>query len=285
MAIIIAVTNHKGGVGKTTTVANTGAGLVRKSKKMHVLVIDLDPQSNLTQNLFPHERRDYKGQTTIAQVLGGAAIIDDAIVPTSIKGLDLVPSHIDLFEQEPNIQNGAGAVLGLHSALSRSDVLNKYDFILIDCPPNLGTFMTNALYAASHVIIPIEASNRFALDGIQSLFKKVNDVNVFKQGTKTQTLGYLITRCDMRTNIAKTMTTAIRQAFGDLVFRTAIRSNTDFDKAIMLNKTIFQQDLRASGASDYSDVASEIIERLKFKLPSPELVVQKEGTEREVPVT
>ena len=175
--------------------------------------------------------------------------------------------------------------MGLHSALSRSDVLNKYDFILIDCPPNLGTFMTNALYAASHVIIPIEASNRFALDGIQSLFKKVNDVNVFKQGTKTQTLGYLITRCDMRTNIAKTMTTAIRQAFGDLVFRTAIRSNTDFDKAIMLNKTIFQQDLRASGASDYSDVASEIIERLKFKLPSPELVVQKEGTEREVPVT
>ncbi|HBP88631.1 MAG TPA: hypothetical protein DD706_13135, partial [Nitrospiraceae bacterium] len=69
------------------------------------------------------------------------------------------------------------------------------------------------------------------------------------------------------------------------VFRTAIRSNTDFDKAIMLNKTIFQQDLRASGASDYSDVASEIIERLKFKLPSPELMVQKEGTEREVPVT
>lgn len=261
MGTIVAISTHKGGVGKTTTAANLAAGIARAGKK-RVLVVDADPQANLTATLFPHERRDYKGQTTLAQVLGGAALLDEAIVETTTKNLDLIPSHIDLFEQEGYIQNTPRALLGLDAAFKQSALLANYEMVLIDCPPNLGTFMSNALYAAHYVIVPVAAGDKYALDGLKSLQSKIHQVNVVKTDRKTELLGYLLTRCDMRTNVAKTIVKTMRDTFGDLVFKTIIRENTEFGKAIMVNKTIFQQELRASGAEDYAGLAAEVTTRV-----------------------
>lgn len=122
--------------------------------------------------------------------------------------------------------------------------------------------MSNALYAAHHVIVPVGAGDKYALDGLRSLQTKIGQVNVVKTDRKTELLGYLLTRCDMRTNVAKTIVKTMRDTFGEQVFKTAIRENTEFGKAIMVNKTIFQQELRASGAEDYASLAAEVIARL-----------------------
>ncbi len=261
--IIVAIATHKGGVGKTTTAANLAAGIAR-SGKTRVLVVDADPQANLTATLFPHERRDYKGQTTLAQVMADKALLDEAIVETTTKHLDLIPSHIDLFEQEGYIQNTPRALLGFDAAFKKSALLSGYDIVLIDCPPNLGTFMSNSLYAANYVIVPVAAGDKYALDGLRSLQNKITQVNVVKTepGKKTELLGYLLTRCDMRTNVAKTIVKSLRDTFGPSVFKTVIRENTEFGKAIMFNKTIFQQELRASGAEDYGSLAAEVLTRI-----------------------
>jgi chromosome partitioning protein len=265
---IVAISSHKGGVGKTTTAANLAAGIARMGKK-RVLVVDVDPQANLTATLFPHERREYKGAITLAQVLGGTAVLDDAIVETTTKNLDLIPSHIDLFEQEGYIQNTPRALLGLDAAFKQSALLSRYFVCLLDCPPNLGTFMSNALYAAHHVIVPVAAGDKYALDGLRSLQTKIGQVNVVKTDRKTGLLGYLLTRCDMRTNVAKTIVKTMRDTFGEQVFKTVIRENTEFGKAIMVNKTIFQQELRASGAEDYASLAAEVIARLALDHSGP----------------
>ncbi|MCS6325586.1 MAG: ParA family protein [Nitrospira sp.] len=250
-------------MGKTTTAANLAAGIAR-SGKTRVLVVDADPQANLTATLFPHERRDYKGQTTLAQVMADKALLDEAIVETTTKHLDLIPSHIDLFEQEGYIQNTPRALLGFDAAFKKSALLSGYDIVLIDCPPNLGTFMSNSLYAANYVIVPVAAGDKYALDGLRSLQNKITQVNVVKTepGKKTELLGYLLTRCDMRTNVAKTIVKSLRDTFGPSVFKTVIRENTEFGKAIMFNKTIFQQELRASGAEDYGSLAAEVLTRI-----------------------
>jgi chromosome partitioning protein len=276
VGIICAISTHKGGVGKTTTAANLAAGLARAGKGKKVLVVDADPQANLTGTLFPHERRDYKGQTTLAQVLGGAALLDEAIVETTTKNLDLIPSHIDLFEQEGYIQNTPRALLGLDAAFKQSALLANYEIVLIDCPPNLGTFMSNALYAANYVIVPVAAGDKYALDGLRSLQNKIQQVNVVKTERKTELLGYLLTRCDMRTNVAKTIVKSMRDTFGDQVFKTIIRENTEFGKAIMVNKTIFQQELRASGAEDYAGLAAEVMARVS-KANKKEAALEREA--------
>jgi len=286
MPVIIAIGTHKGGVGKTTTTANLAAGIAR-SNRARVLVVDADPQANLTATIFPHERRDYKGQTTLAQVFGGQAVLDEAIVETTTKHLDLIPSHIDLFEQESYIQGTPRALLGFDAAFKQSALLANYELVLIDCPPNLGTFMSNALYAADYVIVPVAAGDKYALDGLRSLQNKISQVNVVKTDQKTELLGYLLTRCDMRTNVAKTIVKTMRDTFGPQVFKTVIRENTEFGKAIMFNKTIFQQELRASGAEDYAALAGEVMARLaktKKKEAVPE-VVNTETTSEVVEVS
>ncbi|HBR49021.1 MAG TPA: hypothetical protein DEA71_02940, partial [Nitrospira sp.] len=258
-------------------------GLARSSKGKKYLVVDADPQANLTATLFPHERRDYKGQTTLAHVLGGTAVLDEAIVETSTKNLDLIPSHIDLFEQESYIQGTPRALLGLDAAFRQSALLNNYDMVIIDCPPNLGTFMSNALYAANYVIVPVAAGDKYALDGLRSLQNKVQQVNVVKTERKTELLGYLLTRCDMRTNVAKTIVKTMRDTFGDQVFSTIIRENTEFGKAIMVNKTIFQQELRASGAEDYAGLAAEVVSRVAKASKKRDLLEAQLATESESP--
>lgn len=283
MGVIVAIATHKGGVGKTTSASNLAAGLARSSKGKKYLVVDADPQANLTATLFPHERRDYKGQTTLAHVLGSTAVLDEAIVETSTKNLDLIPSHIDLFEQESYIQGTPRALLGLDAAFRQSALLNNYDMVIIDCPPNLGTFMSNALYAANYVIVPVAAGDKYALDGLRSLQNKVQQVNVVKTERKTELLGYLLTRCDMRTNVAKTIVKTMRDTFGDQVFSTIIRENTEFGKAIMVNKTIFQQELRASGAEDYAGLAAEVVSRVAKASKKRDLLEAQLATESESP--
>lgn len=262
-AKIISVVNHKGGVGKTTTVVNLGAGLARLSsdgdKKNKILVLDMDPQSNSTMTLIPKEL-DYSKIKHISDVFEGAPLAQ-AIVPSTVKNLDFVSGHINLFEIEQKIINSVKAIEGLRSALRNNPILETYDYILIDCPPNLGSFMLNSLVASHYYIIPIESESFYALQGMNILESKIKEVKEVANN-KLSLLGYLVTMYDARTTTGRAMFDQIQKVYSDNLFKTTIRRNTDINKATSLNQTIFQLDLRVPGSRDYYNLAKEVIKRI-----------------------
>ncbi len=265
---VISIGNHKGGVGKTTTTINLSAALARLKKgqeeKYKVLVIDMDPQSNATLTLFPQSQNvDYRKSLTIIDVFKGTPALE-TIINTNTKNLDIVPSNIEMFNLESTIINTTRSVEGLRAMLRDNVIKGIYDFILIDCPPNLGTFMINSFVASDYYIIPVESESYYALQGLNTLQERINEItSVSNQNLKL--LGYLITRYDGRTSSSKTMVEAIRSAFGEKVFKTIIRNNTDINKASTMKKTIFQHDLRVNGAIDYTNLAKEIIKKLSVE--------------------
>ena len=261
MAVIITVVNHKGGVGKTVTTINLAAGLSREKKKngkeFKTLVVDLDPQSNLTSTLFPFNSMEYKKCLTTVDVFNGEPI-ENCIVNSVCKSVDIIPSSIDLFSVEMNLMGSPASVLQLRSAIESSEVLNEYDYILFDSPPNLGSFMVNCLVASDYYIIPMKSGSAYSMDGLASLYQRIREISTMAN-PKLKLLGYLITFHDGRNSTCKSMHKRIVSAYGDDVFSTAIRRNTDIDKAVACKKTIFQQDSRVNGAVDYEALAKEVI--------------------------
>jgi len=265
-AKIISIVNHKGGVGKTTTSINLSAGLTRfpsrndNTKKNKVLLIDMDPQSNATMTLLP-TNIDYQKCKHITDVFTGAPIAE-CIIESHSKNLDIIAGHIDMFEIEQKIINSVKAIEGIRSSLRNNVVLDIYDYIIIDCPPNLGTFMLNSLVASHYYIIPIESESFYALQGMQVLESKIQDVKEVANDN-LNLLGYLVTMYDGRTTTGKAMTEKIKKVYGDKIFRNKITRNTDLNKAAGLCKTIFQIDLRVKGARDYYNLAKEVIARIE----------------------
>lgn len=265
-AKIINIGNHKGGVGKTITSLNLSAGITRIPKavgKYRVLVIDMDPQSNLTSTLFPFKEKEYKQSMTMVDVFNREPL-DNCIVKTSTKGLDLCPSHIDLFQIEMQIASSVKVTNGLKSAIDNSTVRDVYDVIIIDSPPNLGPFMMNSFVASDYYIVPLESESLYALEGLDALNDRILEIKEISN-KNLKLLGYLITMHDGRNSTCKSTTRTIQSRHGEDVFKTLIRKNTDINKALPFRKTIFQQSTQANGAVDYGNLADEVIARLNEK--------------------
>ena len=248
MGKIISISNHKGGVGKTTTAINLGAGLSRLGKK--VLLVDIDPQANLTQSL---------GKTDQGRTIYGALRGDYDLPEIKIaKNLYLTPSSLDLTGAEVELEGKAGRY-----KLKRliDPLRGSYDFILIDTPPSLGLLTINALTASQEIIIPLQAQY-LALQGLTKLIEIIEKVN--KRLNKDLKLGgVFITQYDSRKILNRDVDKAIREHFKDMVFKTKIRDNIALAEAPSKGVDIFTYQAKSYGAEDYLALSKEIIKKEK----------------------
>jgi chromosome partitioning protein len=251
MARTISISNQKGGVGKTTTAVNVAACIAVAENP--VLLIDLDPQANTTSGLGLDTK---KVRNSIYEVLINDLDVNEAIVETDLKWLDLVPSHVRL----------VGAELEMAGVISRERVLQRalarlskkvYKYIFIDCPPSLGLLTLNALTAADSVLIPIQCEY-YALEGLSQLLNTVRLVQKHLN-TRLEIEGVLLTMFDGRLNLSRQVAEDVRKYFGDKVYKTAILRNVRLSEAPSYGKPIILYDAVCSGADNYMSLASEIL--------------------------
>lgn len=243
----IAFTNQKGGVGKTTTTINTGAGLSKIGYK--VLLVDMDPQANLTYSLKIHSS---KMKQNIYHVLKGQCDVQDVILPHG--EFDLLPASIELSGAEMELVNEPAREQILRTALQ--DVQDQYDFILLDCPPNLGLLTLNAFTAADELVIVLQ-SEYLALHGLSKLMDLIKIVQK-RLNPDLKVEGIVCTLYDKRKNLNREVVGHIKEHFGSKVFNTLIRDNIALAEAPSHHKTIFEYDSQSYGAQDYMELAKEI---------------------------
>ena len=247
MSLIISLLNHKGGVGKTTSAINIGAGLAELGKK--VLLIDLDPQANLTLSLgIPRH------PVTIYESLRG----ESPLVPYKIKdNLDVVISTLDLSGAEMELINEAGREFLLKELFD--PVRDNYDYIIIDCPPSLGLLTLNSLAASDLIYIPLQ-TEFLAMQGLAKIKQVIQKVKL-RLNKKLAIGGVIATMYDGRKVLNRDVVATINKYFGELVFRTMIRSNVALAEAPAQRKDIFAYSPNSAGAEDYLNLCREIIER------------------------
>jgi len=252
-AQVIAMCNQKGGVGKTTSTINLGAALAECGRR--VLLVDLDPQGALSAGLgVPH----YELDRTIHNVLVESRVsIDDVLITTRVKNLDLAPSNIDLSAAEIQLVNEVGREQTLARALH--PVLDRYDYVLIDCQPSLGLLTVNALACADGVIIPTECEF-FSLRGLALLTDTVEKVHD-RLNPKLHIGGILITRYDPRTVNSREVMARVVERFGDLVFDTVISRTVRFPETSVAGEPITTWAPKSVGAEAYRGLAREVIAR------------------------
>lgn len=263
--MVFAFVNQKGGVGKTTTVLNLSAFLAQMGKK--VLVIDLDPQANLTsglgyeiptpKSLAGEEPEAQEKEPSIYKLLIGEQKASEVFVSTKIDNLFLIPSSLDL----------AGAEIELVNQFSRESLLknalkgfsSQYDYVFVDCPPSLGILTINALVAAQKIIIPIQCEY-FALEGLGQLARTTEMIK--KNLNRTlQVGGVVLTMYDKRTNLSKSVEDEIREFFKAKVFETVIPRNVRLSESPSYGKPIVLYDKNAPGSVAYKSVAEEFAKR------------------------
>jgi chromosome partitioning protein len=250
MSTILAIVNQKGGVGKTTTAINLGAGLGALERR--VLLVDCDPQGNATRGLGAKADPPH-----LYHVLSGEAEITDSIRSSGFPNLDLVPAQRDLVGIEVEFVGEEGWEERLKNHLRQ--LARRYDAILLDCPPSLGHLTVSALTAADGVIVPLQCEY-FALEGISELMSTVQRV----QGGLNRRLsiaGILLTMYDDRTNLSRDVAEEIRRHFGAKVFDTVVPRNIRLAEAPSHGLPIFQYDIKSRGAEAYLALAREYLRR------------------------
>jgi chromosome partitioning protein len=248
---ILAITNQKGGVGKTTTAINVAAALA--ANDLRVLVIDSDPQGNATTGMGATKDPT---RPSLYQVLLGAAEIADAVVHTGFEGLDLVPGDKNLVGANLELVDAPRREFRLHDKVSAART--QYDFILIDCPPALDLLTLNALIAADSVLVPIQCEF-FALEGISELMDTIQRIrDSFEHALEIE--GILLTMFDDRTNLTRQVANDLRDFFRDQVFETVIPRSIRLAEAPSHGQTILAYDVRSRGAESYIRLAKEILE-------------------------
>ena len=254
MGKIIAIANQKGGVGKTTTTINLAASLAHEGKR--VLIIDADPQANSTSGYGIDPRTM---SSSIYECLVDEYPIDGSQVGTCIEGLDLIGSRIDLAGAELELINKPDREKVLSRLLQ--GVVEKYDFILIDCSPSLGLITVNALTAAHSVIIPVQAEY-FALEGISKLLNTIRIIKS-KLNPGLEIEGFLLTMYDARLRLANQIFEELKGHFGDMVFNTVIPRNIRLSEAPSHGLPAILYDAESRGATSHIALAREIIARNK----------------------
>ena len=252
MTQVIAITNQKGGVGKTTTTINLGAALALLGKK--VLLADIDPQGNTTSGLGLEKN---KLERCMYDVLLDGSLIKQAIQTTKIANLSVLPATLRL----------AGAEIELVSAMAREQRLAKafasidgeYDYILIDCPPSLGLLTVNALTAAKRVIVPIQCEF-YALEGLTQLVEVVNMVRSHLN-SDLDIMGVLLTLLDTRLNLSIQVAEEVKKYFGDKVFNTTIPRNVKLAEAPSFGQSAIEYDPNSKGSNAYMELAKEVSAR------------------------
>ena len=259
----LAFMNQKGGVGKTTTCVNLGAALARRG--LRVLLLDLDPQSNLTVHL---DIRPDALEKSIYDVLVGRAKLADVVRPTSTLGMDVIPSSLDLAGAEMELVSAVGREQILRDALDRLEAdaaagtgacPEPWDVLIVDCPPSLGLLTVNALTAVKEIIVPLQAEF-FALQGMARLRDVVALVES-RLNPGLAILGILPSMVDSRTTLSREVLAEIRGYFGAAVFGTAIRRNIKLAEASSHGRTVFEYAPGSNGAADYAALAEEVLRR------------------------
>lgn len=252
MGTIISLLNHKGGVGKTTSAINIGAGMVELGRR--VLLVDLDPQANLTLSLGISRQPN-----TIYESIRG----ESPLVPYHVReGLDVVISTLDLSGAEMELINEAGREFILRELFD--PLLEDYDYIIIDCPPSLGLLTLNALTSSHLVLIPLQ-TEFLAMQGlakIQQVIKKVK----LRLNKKLRVGGVIATMYDHRKVLNRDVVATIKKYFGDAVFQTMIRDNVALAEAPAQRQDIFTYSPKSPGAQDYLALSREIMERAEQEI-------------------
>ena len=257
-AKIISISNQKGGVGKTTTAVNLGAGLARFHHQK-VLIIDMDPQGHISISLSREFADNGTGIGNVLTSKNGSLM--NTIVPTDMNNLDITLSDHSLLETDAELAGKIGREFMLRKSLTRARTY--YDFVLIDCPPNLGNLTINAFLASDYLIIPCELS-ALALEGMGGILETVETVK-YRLNHPIKILGILATRVDRRNIVMnQAMNQRLKDAFSDKLFDTQISVNTDLNKSQMAGMPIFQYASGSSGARDYGALAEELVERLRL---------------------
>ncbi|HYR93685.1 MAG TPA: AAA family ATPase [Methylomirabilota bacterium] len=252
MGKVIAIANQKGGVGKTTTAINLGGALAQLGKR--VLCLDLDPQANLTVGLGIDLNTV---ERNIANVLIDPDVPLHSIVrPTKTKNLDVAPATLELSAAEVELFNSIGREMALRDKIT-PDIAQRYDFIIIDCPPTLGLLTLNALVAANGVIIPVQ-TQYYSLKGVAALLRIIKTVQN-RLNPNVKVLGMLATFYDSRTILGRDMLDSLKEIGNHQVFDTVIRQSVKVGEAPTAGVPITEYDKRSDAAKAYVDLAREVV--------------------------